>query len=118
MDIDVTPADGNFMALSIDSNSYKKTRDSLSALGIMTARPVNTNKCYMIVNGSKKVPLQLEEFFMGGTHGHSYRLSAAIRFGKVRTVAIVTGNPMLDHTLKNVTFRRNSRLTYCVMGLS
>lgn len=118
MDINVSPVEGYFLTLAIDSESYKKTRDSLNALRIMTARPLKTSACYMIVNGSTKVPLRVTEYFMGSTKSHSYRLSADIRFGRVRRVTIITGNLMLDSALKNISFKRNSRLIYSVLGLS
>jgi hypothetical protein len=117
MDVSVK-SEGDFLTLAIDSDSYKKIRDSLNALHISTVHALKTTACYMIINGSKKVPLHVTEFIMSGPREHSYRLSADIRFGKVRTATIVTGNPLLDHTLKNVTFKRNARLTYCVLGFS
>ncbi len=118
MDIIVSPDDGYFLTLAIDSDGYKKTRDSLSALRVMTARPLQTTACYIMVNGSKKVPLRVSEYFMGSTKSHSYRMAADIRFGSVRRVTIVTGNPLLDQALKNITFKRNSRLTHAVLGFS
>jgi len=69
-------------------------------------------------NTAKKVPLRVSEYFMGSTKSHSYRMSAAIRFGRVRMVTIVTGNPALDRALKNIIFKRSSRLTYAVLGFS
>ncbi len=62
MDIDVRVSGGYLMPLATDSNIYKKTSDSLTALGRFTAAHVNTNNCYMIVNGKKKIPLQIKEF--------------------------------------------------------
>ena len=118
MDLLETPRDGYFMPLAIDSDSYKTTRDSLKALRIATVRPLNTTGCYMIVNGTKKVPLHVTEYFMGSATSHSYRLQAAIRFAQVRTVTIVTGNPMLDRVLKNITFKRKSRIIFDELGES
>ena len=118
MDLLETPRDGYFMPLAIDSDSYKTTRDSLKALRIMTVRPLKTTGCYMIVNGTKKVPLHVSEYFLGFTTSHSYRLRANIRFAQVRTVTIVTGNPMLDRVLKNITFKRKSRIIFDELGES
>ena len=118
IDINIRCNDGYFMPLAIDSGRYKRISDSLNALGKMTAAGLNTNDCYIIVNGSKKLPLQVKEFFMGSANVHSYQLFAPIPFAKVRTLSIFTGNPLLDNTLKNMTFRRKKRLTYCVIGLS
>ncbi len=118
MDLLETPRDGYFMSLAIDSDSYKTIVDSLKALRIMTVRPLKTNACYMIVNGTKKVPLHVSEYFLGFTTSHSYRLRASIRFGQVRTVTIVTGNPMLDRVLKNITFKRKSRIIFDELGVS
>ena len=118
MDLNLAPADGYFMPLAIDSDGYKTTRDSLKAKRIATACPLKTTACYMIVNGTKKVPLRVQEYFMGSTKTHSYRFFADIRFGQVRTLTIVTGNPILDRTLKNITFKRRSTITYDFFAFS
>jgi len=118
MDLLETPRDGYFMPLAIDSDSYKTTRDSLKALRIMAVWPLKTTACYMIVNGTKKVPLHVSEYFLGFATSHSYRLRAVIRFGQVRTVTIITGNPMLDRMLKNITFKRKSRIIFDELGES
>jgi hypothetical protein len=118
LDINVECNNGHFMALAIDSNDYKKVRDSLNTLRVATAVRLNTNECYMIVNGLKKIPLHTEEFFMGSPLRHNYRMVADIRFKKVNTMQLVTGNAILDNALKNTTFKRRHRITYCVMGPS
>jgi hypothetical protein len=118
LDLEVRSNNGYFMRLAIDSNEYKKKTDSLDKLKIRTAAALNTSQCYMIVNGSTRVPLHTEEFLMGHASSHSYRLSADFRFKNVKTMQLVTGNALLDSTLKNVTFTRKHRITYCVMGPS
>ncbi|MDB5135523.1 MAG: hypothetical protein JWP37_2126 [Mucilaginibacter sp.] len=118
LDINIKCNTGHFMTLAIDSNDYKKVRDSLNTLRIATAARLNTNECYMIINGSKRIPLKAQEYFMGSTRGHSYRMYGDIRFSKVRTLTLVTGNPLLDNALKNINFKRKKRITYCVMGFS
>ena len=100
MDFSIKCNNGYFMLLAIDSNRYKRISDSLSKLKIATAAPLNTDDCYMVINSSKKIPLHTEEFFMGNNAGHSYRMLAYTRFGKVNTMRLVTGNPILDSTLK------------------
>lgn len=118
VDININCNYGYFTSLAIDSNEYKTKNDSLKALNRYTAANFNTTQCYMIVNNSKKVPLHAEEFFMGSQQGHKYRLQADVRFSKVKTMRLVTGNAMLDSTLKNITFTRKHRFTYCVIGPS
>jgi hypothetical protein len=118
IDITVNANDGYFMALAVDSNSYKRIRDSLAILKEGTAAYLSTTGCYMIINGSTKVPLRVQEYFMQQTHSHSYRFYAPVGFGKVRTLTIVTGNPLLDERLKNLVFTRKKKLTYSVLGLS
>jgi hypothetical protein len=118
MDITVNANDGYFMALAVDSNSYKRLRDSLAALKVGTGADLHTTGCYMIINGSTKVRLRVREDFMGETHSHSYRMYATVGFGKVRTATIVTGNPLLDSCLKNLVFKRKKRITHVILGLS
>jgi hypothetical protein len=118
MDFSIKCNEGYFMLLAIDSNGHKRISDSLSKLRIGKAVPLNINDCYMIINNSKKIPLHIEEFFMGSTVGHSYRMIADTRFGKVNSMKLVTGNAMLDSTLKKITFKRKHRITYCLMGPS
>jgi len=118
IDITVNPRDGYFIALAVDPDDYKRIRDSLAAKNEETGAYLHTTGCYMILNGSTKVPLRVREYFMGQTNSHSYRLYAPVGFGKVRTLSIVTGNPLLDRRLKNVVFTRKKRLTYFVVGLS
>jgi hypothetical protein len=118
IDVDIRCNNGYFMPLAIDSNNYKKTRDSLSRLNIATAVRSNTSDCYMIINNSVKVPLKMKEFYMGNGQGHSYRMFADIPFSKVNTMRLVTGNPLIDNSLKDVTFKRRHRLAYCVIKQS
>ncbi len=112
LDIKVKSNDGYFAALNLDSARYKIISDSLNALRIMTAVRLNTVNCYMIINGSEKVPLHVKAYFYGNKQVCGYRMFADIGFSKVRTFTIVTGNPLLDSTFKNVTFKRHKRLTY------
>ncbi len=118
IDITLNVNDGYFMALAVDSNKYKKVNDSLTALNIATAADLHTTNCYMIVNGSTKVPLRVTEYFMHLKNSHSYQMYAPIGFGKVRTVSIVTGNALLDRCLKNIIFERKKRITHSIYGLS
>jgi len=118
IDITVNPHDGYFMALAVDTNSYKRLRDSLAARNEGTAAWLPTAGCYMIINGSTKVPLRVKEYFMQQTNSHSYRLYADVGFGKVRTLTIITGNPLLDSRLKNLVFTRKKRITHSIYGLS
>ena len=118
IDIDIKSDDGYFMALADDSNGYRRVNDSLATLKVGTAAYLRTTGCYMIINGSAKVPLRVKEYFMQQTNSHSYRMYAPVGFGKVRTMTIVTGNPLLDNCLGNVIFTRKKRLSYFVFGLS
>ena len=118
MDINIKCRDGYVTSLAIDSSSYKRINDSLNVKGIRTAVRLNTNYCYMVVNNSKKIPLHAEEFFMGNGGGHSYRLYSDVKFSSVNTLRLVTGNATLDNTLRDVTFKRKHRLTYCIIGPS
>ena len=116
LELTVNCNDGYFMPLAIDSNNYKRIRDSLNALKIGTKRILNDNQCYMIVNDTLKVPLHTDEFFMGYTKSHSYWMTSDIRFRKVKTMKLVTGNILLDSTLTNVTFKRRSRIKFDLIG--
>jgi hypothetical protein len=118
MDVTIRPDEGYFMTLAVDSNSYKILRDSLTAKKVGTGAYLHTTGCYLIVNGSTKVPLRVRENFMQQTNAHDYRFSAPIGFGRVLTLSIVTGNPLLDARLKNLVFKRKKRLTYFLLGLS
>lgn len=118
IDIAVNADEGYFMALAVDSNNYKKVNDSLAAIKVGTAVDLQTSSCYMIVNGSTKIPLRVRGYFMGQTHSHNYRMYATVAFGKVRTMTIVTGNPLLDNRLKSLVFKRKKRLSFFVFGLS
>lgn len=116
LELTVNCNDGYFMPLAIDSNDYKRVRDSLNALRISTKRPLQSNQCYMIVNDTLKIPFQVGEFFMNDTKSHSYWMDANIRFRKVKTMRLVTGNALLDSTLKSVTFKRKSRIKFELIG--
>jgi hypothetical protein len=116
IDVEVLSSKGYFMSLAIDSNDYKRVRDSLNALKVRTAASLNGSNCYMIVNDTSKVPLHTREFFMGNNAGHAYRLTADVKFRKVKTMKLVTGNNLLDSTLKNITFKRKSRIVFNLIG--
>jgi hypothetical protein len=77
---------------------------------------IDTNNCYIIVDGSKKIPAKTHELFMGRPGEHNYRLSVPIRFAKVHNLTITTGNTFLDSELKNNTFHRRKRLTHSIIG--
>jgi len=116
LEMTVNCNDGYFMPLTIDSVDYKRIRDSLALRKIATKRLLNSDQCYMIVNDTLKVPLKTSEFFMGYAKSHSYWMDANIRFRKVKTMRLVTGNPLLDSTLKGVTFKRKSRIKFELIG--
>jgi hypothetical protein len=116
LDFSVNCNAGYFMRLAIDSNNYKRVQDSLTLRKVATKRLLNTGQCYIIINDTLKVPLKTSEFFMGHTNGHSYWMTADIRFRKVKTMRLVTGNALLDSTLKNVTFKRKSRIKFDLVG--
>lgn len=116
MNVTINCNNGYFMPLAIDSNAYKRKRDSLNSLKISTEAQLGNGQCYMIVNDTLKVPLQVKEFFMGYTTGHSYGFTSEVRFRKVRTMRLVTGNAMLDSNLKNITFKRRSRFKFEIIG--
>ena len=118
IDVTVNTNDGYFMALAVDSNNYKRVNDSLAALKVETAADLHTTDCYMIVNGSTKVPLRVKEYFMHQTNLHSYQMYAPIGFEKVRTVTIITGNPLLDRRLKNLVFKQKKRITHSIYWVS
>ena len=107
---------GYFMPLAIDSAENKRIRDSLILRKFGTRRTLNNTQCYMIVNDTLKVPLMVKEFFMGSKTGHSYALNSDIKFRKVKTFKLITGNTILDSTLRNVTFTRKSRIKYDLIG--
>jgi hypothetical protein len=104
------------MPMAIDSTHYKTIRDSLRIRKLATKRELNDNQCYLIVNDTLKVPLKTSEFFMGYKNLHSYWMTADIKFRKVKTMRLVTGNALLDSTLKNVTFKCKSRIKFDVVG--
>jgi len=116
LELTVNCNDGHFMPLAIDSNDYKRVRDSLNARKISTKGALRGSQCYMIVNDTLKVPLHAYEFFMGYPNSHSYWMDADIPFRKVKTMRLVTGNALLDSTLKGVTFKRKSRIKFELIG--
>jgi hypothetical protein len=77
---------------------------------------IDTNNCYLIINGSKKIPVKTHDLFMGRPGEHNYRLSVPIRFAKVHSLTITTGNPLIDQSLKNVIFHRRKRLNHSIIG--
>lgn len=116
MSVNINCNNKYFMPLAIDSNAYKRKRDSLNSLKISTEAPLSNGQCYMIGNDTLKIPLHVKEFFMGYTTGHSYAFTSDIRFRKVNTMKLVTGNALLDSTLKNITFKRKSRIKFEIIG--
>lgn len=118
MDLIVRSDDEHFMALTIDSVRYKRISDSLFAIKSMRLVDFPTTDCYMIINGSERIPLRVKEYFMGQGSSHSYQLVAPVGFGKVHTMTMVTGNPILDNRLKTVVFKRKKRITHYIFGLS
>jgi hypothetical protein len=116
VELTVNSNEGYFMPMAIDSSRYKSIRDSLRVKKVSTKRELNDNQCYLIVNDTLKVPLKTSEFFMGYKNSHSYWMTANVRFRKVKTMKLVTGNALLDSTLKNVTFNRKSRIKFDLIG--
>jgi hypothetical protein len=116
LELTVNCNDGYFMPLAIDSNDYKRIQDSLTLRKFATKRTLNSTQCYMIVNDTLKVPLNTSEFFMGHTRSHSYWMTSDTRFRKIKTLRLVTGNLLLDSTLKGVTFKRKSRIKLDLIG--
>ncbi len=116
IDVDVHCPEKYFMSLAIDSNDYKRVRDSLNILNVRKVVQLNGSSCYLIVNDTLKVPLHTEEFFLGNGAGHSYRLTTDVKFGKVKTMRLVTGNTLLDSTLKNITFKRKGKIVFNLLG--
>lgn len=116
MEVAVNNIEGYFMPLAIDSNDYKKVSDSLRRLKTGTKRPLQNSGCYMLVNDTLKVPLKTGEFFMGHTSSHNYWMTADIRFSKVKSFKLVTGNALLDSTLKRAIFKRRSRIKFDLVG--
>lgn len=118
MFMDVRCNNGYFMPLAIDSSAYKRVSDSLNKLKVGTVASLNTKDCYLIVNDSLKVPLRVDEFFLGDKGTHGYRMHADIPFRKARNIRLVTGNALLDRTLKSITFTRHRRLVFDLLGLN
>ncbi|MFI5162709.1 MAG: hypothetical protein ACHQHN_15625 [Sphingobacteriales bacterium] len=116
LELTVNCNEGYFMPMAIDSTHYKSIRDSLRIRKISTKGELSDDQCYMIVNDTLKVPLKPSEFFMGYKNLHSYWMTADIRFRKVKTMRLVTGNALLDSNLKNVTFKRKSRIKFDFIG--
>ncbi|HZX59577.1 MAG TPA: hypothetical protein VFE54_12655 [Mucilaginibacter sp.] len=116
LELTVNCNEGYFMPMAIDSTDYKSIRDSLRIRKISTKRELHDSQCYIMVNDTLKVPLKASEFFMGSAKGHSYWMTSDIKFRKVKTMKLVTGNALLDSTLKNVTFKRKSRIKFDLIG--
>lgn len=116
MELTVDCNDGYFMPMAIDSIGYKRTRDSLDAAAVSTTALLTSNTSYMVVNDTLKVPLQVREYFTGNKKGHAYRMESGIKFRKVKTMRLVTGNAILDSTFNKITFTRKSRIKYDLAG--
>ncbi|MGZ3943496.1 MAG: hypothetical protein ACXVJB_01070 [Mucilaginibacter sp.] len=116
LEVIVNSNEGYFMPMTIDSTHYKTIQDSLTIRKISTKRELNDNQCHLIVNDTLKVPLKTSEFFGGYQNAHSYWMTSDIKFRKVKTMKLVTGNALLDSTLKNVTFKRKSRIKFELIG--
>ncbi|MFL9484849.1 hypothetical protein ACI6Q2_18840 [Chitinophagaceae bacterium LWZ2-11] len=117
IELTVSSNEGYFMPLAIDSNDYKRLSDSLSMLRTGTKLLLQNSGCYMLVNDTLKVPLKVSEFFMGQTGSHSYWMTADIRFRKVKSLQLATGNILLDNTLKHIAFKRKARIKYDLIGI-
>lgn len=116
IEVTVNCNEGEFMPLAIDSNDYKHARDSLRILKFSTQRPLQNSGCYLLVNDTLKVPLKVGEYIMGHTSAHRYWMTADIRFRRVKSLKLVTGNTLLDSALKQVTFKRRSRIKFDLLG--
>jgi len=117
MELNVKCSKEYFMSMAIDSNDYKKVRDSLNALKVRKVAPLKSSNCYIIVNDTQKVPLYTEAFFFdNNSTGYEYRLTADIKFRKIKTMKLVTGNALLDSTLKNITFKRKGKIVFNLLG--
>jgi hypothetical protein len=116
LELTVNSNEDYFMPMAIDSTHYKTIRDSLRIRKFSTRRELTGSQCYLIVNDTLKVPLKTGEFFGGYKNLHSYWMTADIKFRKVKTMRLVTGNALLDSTLKNVTFTRKSRIKFDFVG--
>ena len=116
MEITVNCNINYFLPLAIDSNDYKKKRDSLDALKFALELQLNTRQCYLIANDTARIPLHIKEYFMGSNTAHSYRINADTRFRKIKTLKLITGNALLDSTLNQITFKRNSRIKFDFIG--
>ena len=116
LELIVKTNEGYFMPMAIDSTDYKSIRDSLAIRKFSTKRELSGSQCYMMVNDTLKVPLKASEFFGGYKNSHSYWMTSDVKFRKVKTMRIVTGNALLDSTLKNVTFTRRSRIKFDLVG--
>jgi len=116
MELTVNCNEGYFMSMAIDSNAYKRKRDSLNALKTGTRTELNTGGCYLLVNDTLKVPLRVSEYFLGNNGGHSYWITSDIKFRKVKNMKLVTGNAILDSTFNKITFTRKSRIKYDLAG--
>jgi hypothetical protein len=70
--------------------------------------PLDSARCYMIVNDTAKVPLHVSELVTGDSALHSYSFYCNARFSNIKTMRLVTGNDLLDGTLKNIAFNRRA----------
>jgi len=78
--------------------------------------PLDPARCYMIVNDTAKVPLRVSESVIGDTARRTYSFYCNARFSNIKTMRLVTGNDLLDGTLKNIAFNRRSRIKFDLIG--
>jgi|SRR6185437_6416287 len=78
--------------------------------------PLDSAGCYMIVNDAEKVPLRVSESVTGYSALHHYSFYCNARFSNIKTMRLVTGNDLLDGTLKNIVFNRRSRVKFDLVG--
>jgi hypothetical protein len=117
MELDVRCSKEYLMLMAIDSNDYKKGRDSLNAVKIRKVAPLKSSNCYIIANGTKKIPLFTDAFFFDKkSTGYNYTLTADIKFTKIKTMKLVTGNALLDSTLKNITYKRKGKIVFNLLA--
>ncbi|MGN6639072.1 MAG: hypothetical protein ACTHJ8_09195 [Mucilaginibacter sp.] len=118
MDIVVRDDNGLFTCVPVDTARVNAiihpSKDSYRPSPVL----IDTGKSYVIVNGIKKVPAKIVEFFDPNGNGYGYRITADISFSKVRTVTIITGNASLNPKLDHLVFKRRKRLSYSVIGFS
>jgi len=119
MTVNINSSQAYFMPLAIDSIGHQHIRDSLKSANISKIIPLKTLKtkdCYIIVNDSLKVPLCVYESFIGSNVNHQYVMRSDIRFRKIKTMRLVTGNALLDSTFRNMIFKRRQRITFNLLG--